>query len=249
MSKQRVQFPHDKYFKKSMENKQVAIDFIGHHLPKKISEKLNLSTLSLEKGSYLDEHLKQSASDLLFSVECNGRNGFIYLLIEHQRTSQKMLPFRLLKYIIRITEQHQQKHNEAKLPIVYPMIFYNGVQPYQHSTKLFDLFDDDAELAEEIFTSPFQLIDLNNFSDDELYQHDNAALMEMLMKYIDARDTMFIIDIFGKALSKIDIHEYQVYIDNSMYYLISSARYMDKKEIIQAAKQLPKPIRDKMVLS
>jgi len=47
--------PHDKFFRKAMADIRVARDFFEEHLPAHILEKVDLSTLALEKDTFVDE--------------------------------------------------------------------------------------------------------------------------------------------------------------------------------------------------
>lgn len=50
-----IHTPHDKFFKTSMSNLELARDFFQHHLPDTIKKKLNFNTLELQPGSYIDK--------------------------------------------------------------------------------------------------------------------------------------------------------------------------------------------------
>jgi predicted transposase/invertase (TIGR01784 family) len=88
---------HDKFFRASMQNIEVARDFFRVNLPKKILKKIKLKTLKLAPSQFVHQRLKQSITDILYTVETTSGLGYLSLLIEHQKTAQKILPFRLLK--------------------------------------------------------------------------------------------------------------------------------------------------------
>jgi len=62
---QSVTNPHDKYFQSAMSNSIVAKDFFAAHLPKEFRSAIDLDSIKLEKGSYIDKELKQLMSDIL----------------------------------------------------------------------------------------------------------------------------------------------------------------------------------------
>jgi predicted transposase/invertase (TIGR01784 family) len=76
--------PHDKFFRASMQNKQVAQAFFQHYLPSDIQQALDLESLKLEANSYLDQGLREAFSDVVFTCEIQEREAKIALLIEHQ---------------------------------------------------------------------------------------------------------------------------------------------------------------------
>ena len=40
-----------------------------------------------------------------------GHEAYIYLLLEHQSTPDRLMPFRMLKYICNIIDQHLKTHD------------------------------------------------------------------------------------------------------------------------------------------
>jgi predicted transposase/invertase (TIGR01784 family) len=186
--------PHDHFFRRAMENPNTMREFFQKHLPDNIKSIVNFKTIKPQKDSFIDDQLKLQISDLLFSAEFNQTAGYFYLLIEHQSTPQKFMPFRLLKYMIAIMEHHLEKNKSpvgarhaVPLPIVYPMIFYTGQKKYGYSTDLFDLFDD-KKLAKDIFLNPFQLVDLSKYPDEEFQAFLWYGVLARVMKHIAEKD-------------------------------------------------------------
>lgn len=60
--------PHDRYFRESFADPDVARDFFRHYLPPEIAVQLDLSNLELVDGSFVDETLRDHASDLLYRL-------------------------------------------------------------------------------------------------------------------------------------------------------------------------------------
>jgi predicted transposase/invertase (TIGR01784 family) len=76
-----ISHPHDRFFKNTMSQINVAKLFFQQYLPEKVLSAINLDTLSISKSSYIDKHLKLVESDLLFSVNTNDTKSYIYLFI------------------------------------------------------------------------------------------------------------------------------------------------------------------------
>lgn len=75
---------HDKIFKEIESIKENAADFIQGTFPKHLVQQLDLDSLKLEKTSYLDDTLKESFSDLVYSCTYSGETVVtITLLFEH----------------------------------------------------------------------------------------------------------------------------------------------------------------------
>ena len=185
-------FPHDSFFKKSMQNLNVAKDFFALHLPKEVQKQINLDTIAFEKTSFITDRAKTSNKkqeqrvDMLYSVKVNGEEGYIYLLSEQQSTPDSKMPLRIMRYILEIIQYHFDKKQKGKngyVPIIWPLIFYNGNEPYNLNTSFLGMYPSGHRaLAEKILTSPFQLIELNKIEDNDLRDHVWAAIMELSMQ-------------------------------------------------------------------
>ncbi|MBK8259680.1 MAG: Rpn family recombination-promoting nuclease/putative transposase [Polyangiaceae bacterium] len=165
--------PHDRLVRRVFSNPQHAKGELQHLLPKELSAKINWSTLKLEPGAFVDDALKASYSDLLFSVEMEGSKTYIYLLFEHQAKPQRFLPFRQLKYLVRLWDKWLQEHpNATHLPIVIPMVLCHGQTPWTYPLQLKQLVNIPAELDPLVsdFVPTFRVLadDLATVSDDEL---------------------------------------------------------------------------------
>lgn len=60
---------------------------------------------------------------------------------------------------------HLQQYKTDILPVVIPIVLYNGKSTYGYSTDIFTLFGKYNELAKEVLLKPFYLIDLNIIDD------------------------------------------------------------------------------------
>ena len=75
-----------------------ATSFLQRHLPQEVNQGLNGSTLRRVEGSFVDEDLSRSESDLLYEVEqvSGEQSVWLYTLMEHQSTPDRWMRFRLL---------------------------------------------------------------------------------------------------------------------------------------------------------
>lgn len=63
---------------------------------------INVNTLEPQKDSYINKDLEESFSDLLFKVDINEKEGYLYFLFEHKSYEDKGIAFQLLKYMVEI---------------------------------------------------------------------------------------------------------------------------------------------------
>lgn len=236
---------HDSAFKASMKDLVVAKDFFEAHLPKEILIQLNLSTLKLLDGSFVDEHLNAHMTDLLYQIEFNGEEGFLYLLTEHYTNASPFIPLYMLSYQCQIAKRYLEAHKEnKKLPRIMGVMFYHGKRkPYPYSNLIEHCFVD-PEFAKKYFLKGFHLIDITQVADDEIRQHKTAALMELLQKHCYARDFLTILKTFKSVLDYlVEVGAIHQIVYNSRYIL----EIVESKDINHAIDEisslLPKPIR------
>lgn len=242
----------DGLFKKIMEDPVAAREFLEHYLPSSIKEIVDLSQISIEKESYVEEDLKRALSDVVFSVRIKessegtnnnnkdisnrsnreGKNSkqersdnpakndraFIYTLLEQQSKPDHWISFRLWKYMLLLCERHKQ--GKDKLPLVVPMVFYNGSKRYTAPKNIWELFTDPTR-ARELMSNDYQLIDLQSMSDDEIKKKQHLGMMEYFMKYIHARDMLGLWDKFMNEFTEaimIDKENGYIYLKSFLWY-------------------------------
>ncbi|EAM3258374.1 Rpn family recombination-promoting nuclease/putative transposase [Salmonella enterica] len=179
---------HDGLFKFFLREPDTARDFLAVHLPADIRAQVRLDTLKLEPGSFVDQTLRELHSDVLYSVETEeGHAGYIYCLLEHQSTADRMMAWRMMRYSMAVMDAHLKKGNDT-LPVVVPLLFYQGtVRPYPYSTDWMDCFDAPA-LAREVYSRPWPLVDVSVMEDSDLRSHRRMALLELVQRDIRRRD-------------------------------------------------------------
>jgi len=92
--------PHDAIFRQMLTQKEVARDFLQLYLPAPFLSICDLNTLQLASGSFIEEDLRSSYSDILYSLQTQHGAGYIYALIEHQSSPDKLMAFRLMRYML-----------------------------------------------------------------------------------------------------------------------------------------------------
>ena len=163
------QTPHDAVFRQMLMHQAVAKDFLQLYLPAPFLAICELDSLQLVSGSFVEEDLRASYSDILYSLRTRHGPGYVYALIEHQSTPDKLMAFRLLRYALAAMQRHLDAGHDT-LPLVVPILFYHGkVSPWPWARNWQQLFADPA-LAKA------------------LYSNRRMAMLELLQKHIRHRD-------------------------------------------------------------
>ena len=185
--KNKVSTPHDKLFRASMTHPEVARDFLTTHLPTKLVRQIDFNSMVVSPNTFIDEELKLTESDVLIKTTIAGKSGYIYVLAEHQSTQDSLMPFRLLKYMTRIWDYHQQHHKKKKnvlpFPAIFPLVFYTGPTLYKAPRAIWELCDEQSELMRDILSEPFHLIDVNIIPENTLTSRIWSGTMEFLMRH------------------------------------------------------------------
>ena len=193
MTKMTTATPHDAVFKQFLYHPDTARDFLDIYLPSTLRELCDLQTLKLESGSFIEDSLRASYSDVLWSLKTNEGDGYIYVVIEHQSSPDAHMAFRLMRYAMAAMQRHLDAGHKT-LPLVIPMLFYHGaLSPYPFSLCWLDEFDDPA-LARQLYSATFPLVDITVIPDDEIMQHRRIALLELMQKHIRKRDLMGLVE-------------------------------------------------------
>ncbi|EYU16782.1 ISNCY family transposase [Photorhabdus luminescens] len=238
MKRKNTPTPHDAVFKQFLSHVETAKDFLEIHLSAALQAVCDLDTLRLEPGSFIEEDLRAHYSDILYSLKTVQGDGYVYCVIEHQSSPDKMMAFRLMRYSISAMQRHLEQGHK-KLPLVIPILFYHGkTRPYPWSTNWLDCFDTPT-LAAEIYSNAFPLVDLTVIPDDEILTHKRVALLEMVQKHIRQRDISELLQELVILLA------YDYYTDEQLKsvlnYLLQAGDTADPEGFIrQLAKQVPK---------
>lgn len=187
-----IQNPHDKFFKETLGNVETAKDFITHYLPEQLLQVIDISTLEIQKDSFINEELQENFSDLLFKINICNKDGYLYLLFEHKSYLDRGITLQLLKYMVEIWETKQNKEQTKELPIIIPLVIYHGKQSWNLPASLGDLLDGYNELpgTVKIYVPNFKflLYDVSRYTDEEIKGTAQLKILFTLFRDLYADD-------------------------------------------------------------
>ena len=141
--------PHDGLFRLVFSDPEHAGSELRSVLPRDLAARIDLDRLVLQEGTFVDEVLRHRQTDVLFSTRVSGRDAYLYVLIEHQSSPDPMMAFRMLTYQVRIWERQLAEHPQRgtrPLPIIVPVVIYQGRRQWSAATDVAGLLDIDDEL-------------------------------------------------------------------------------------------------------
>lgn len=225
---------HDSFFIRSMSNLRVAKELLQQHLPEDILQAFKLEALEICKDKFHQVNLQSKITDMLFKAPLKldpASIAYIAVLVEHQSTPQKEMPLRILAYEAAIMQQHYS--NYGVVPLIYSIVFYNGLIPWNYSRDLKELIQAPKELVARYALEPFKLIELNKISDTQLRQYQWSGVMSLVMKHIYDRD---ILPTFRKMLDLLEfmkMHQGGDFVWSLLYYIYNKAQISDEKEFFR----------------
>jgi predicted transposase YdaD len=111
-------------FKAAFETPSDAASLLRSVLSPDVVNAIAWDTLAAVRGSFVDPELAGRHTDLLFSANLVDQRVLIYVLLEHQSTSDPEMPLRVLVYLVRIWERFRKESaNEGEpLPPIIPIV-------------------------------------------------------------------------------------------------------------------------------
>lgn len=96
--------PHDRLFRAVFSDAGEAASLLQNALPDIIRSSFDWTTLTQRDGTFIDEELRESQTDLLYQVEHTetGQPMSVYVLLEHQSSPDPLMRLRMLRYCCRI---------------------------------------------------------------------------------------------------------------------------------------------------
>ena len=219
-------------------------------LTENIAQQLDFSQAKVGNRSYIDETLRDSMSDIVWTVPFRGTSHTddltIYILIEHQSTVDPMMGFRFLSYMCRVWHGQLDALENAKVPAhqrkllpILPIVFYTGARVWNIPVSL-DAVMDVPELMSP-FVPKFEALFLgvNDTDPDKFGQqnHPFGWLMTVLQKVKEDRRS--IEEVLEEALTRLDTlsdEEAELHAHAMIYlsHLVSSNRpASERKHLIQ----------------
>jgi len=179
--------PHDALVRAIFGQPHYAAEELRAVLPPDLLAELKLETLAAVEGSFIDEGLRESSADLLFTVSLRGGgSGFVYVLFEHQSTPDERMPLRLLRYQTRIWERHAAEHPEVpKIPPIVPLPLHHGPSPWPWRptfSSVVAIGDRQREAFGKVLLGfDFVLDDLALQTDEEILNRASDAIVRLTL--------------------------------------------------------------------
>jgi hypothetical protein len=157
------------------------------------------------------------------------------------------MAFRVLGYVYNIWEHYTAQHPKSKdpMPLIYPMVVYQGKERWTAPQSLHDLPGIPDFFKAYCPQMSYDLLDLSHLSDNEirteLLQSSALSLFLLLMKHIDSPN---INDLLSRKLLPLVKELFKEksgieYIRDMLYYLASKSSHLDEEKTIEELNRIP----------
>ena len=209
---------HDKLFKAILSDKIEAAKFMNNVI--KMEYKIKAEKLELYNKEYITTMFEKMESDIVYKrAEKN-----TYLIIEHQSTVDRTMPYRIYQYtgelLRNVINKEKMKNIDYKQPRIISIVLYTGDRTWN-----IEYVDDLQEpLAGYPKVKPiYRLVDVNKYSKSKLLEDDLMVSKAMLIeKEKSIEGIIKALEQISKKLSiNSDKRQIQLFITIVRYVLLS----------------------------
>ncbi len=172
---------HDKIFRKMLGVKSEAAKFINKTLNLSGQDVIKEEQLEKYTNRFITTNLYDKESDVIYKIK--GRN--IFILIEHQTQIDYKMPIRMLEYSLGIIksaiEYKKTTDRTYTIPSVIPIVLYTGKTKWKANLSI----SENQEMLNgksELKCSKYNLVDVNNFAEEELIKEKTYISKIMLIE-------------------------------------------------------------------
>ena len=174
-----IQRRHDEFFKAIMSDLTAVRDFLSFFLPEKLSNVLDLSTISPLEKSFVTDQLKEFFVDAVFQCKAKEGDVLITILLEHKSYRDRQTPIQILSYL---ATAYQEQWKRREMSTIVPVILYQGSQKWAYQT-IADLLPGGGSTVFAPYVPGHDIIfvDLQRVDDQTLRSLSNRFLASALM--------------------------------------------------------------------
>ena len=168
---------HDKLFKKLLENREQTAKFLDMVLGS--GKDITAKNLELYNKEFITDKFEKNETDIVYKVT----NLNVYIIIEHQSTADRTMPYRVRRYktalMDSVINKKEMKKASYKLPRMIAIVLYTGKQKWEN-LKLEDMQEPLKWYKEDY--DEFILVDVNNLKKEEILEGNLIITKVMLLE-------------------------------------------------------------------
>jgi predicted transposase/invertase (TIGR01784 family) len=137
---------HDASYKLFFSHPQMVRDLLREILSEAWVSLIDLSSAKQMPSKFITKYLKDRESDVIwrFRRKDNGETVYVYILLEFQSTPERYMAVRVMSYVglfLQALIAGELLPPSGKLPLVIPIVLYNGIGPWREAQELSELIE------------------------------------------------------------------------------------------------------------
>ena len=231
--------PHDRYFRETFSELAVARDFLRYYLPADVAALFDPDRMTLADGSFVDAALQDHVSDMLYHVglrsadSADADDAYVYVLVEHKSYADRLTPFQVLRYVVRIWERLLQA--EGRLLPVFPVVLYHGESAWRAPGNVIDLVEAPASLQPYLPSLRYHLCDLSAYDLDAMAGGIHTRLSLRLLRSIFAPDLGAQLPEILRLVNELTEPKTALqWLETALRYVAAAGRHISRDDITRA---------------
>ncbi|WP_411680060.1 Rpn family recombination-promoting nuclease/putative transposase [Clostridium thailandense] len=179
---------HDLGYKHILSHKKNFVEFLRSFVEKDWVELISEENLVLIDKEFILEDFKEEEADIVYKVNIDGKDIIFYILLELQSKVDFRMPIRLLMYMTEIwreelknTEENVKKRKDYKLPVIVPMVLYNGKNNWSAARNFKEILNGYELFEDSVVDFRYLLFDINRMDKNELLEIANVVSAVFLL--------------------------------------------------------------------
>jgi len=192
----------DKGYKKLFENKEMFLEFLQTFVHEEWVKDINEEDLVRVDKEYILQDYRKKEADVVYKMKLKSpvtgkeKEVIFYILLELQSSVDRMMPYRLLMYMVQIwkyeltnVKYEDAQEQDYKLPAIVPIVLYNGSKKWDAVMRFRDLLNEADRFGNYLVDFQYILVSVDNYSEEDLLRIANAiAYVIMMDQTIVAKD-------------------------------------------------------------
>ena len=174
---------YDRSYKKLFSHKGFVKQLLQGFVRLKWVERVDFDKITLEPVSFIDRLFKKKEADIIWKLPLKeGSEIYLYLLLEFQSAVDQTMALRFASYILNFYAERIAKEKNKRLPVVFPLLLYNGKQRWNAARSLQEMIElVDPSLREYLIRFKYFAIDIGSFSKRSLIKLRNNLVSAIFL--------------------------------------------------------------------
>ncbi|HQO40621.1 MAG TPA: Rpn family recombination-promoting nuclease/putative transposase, partial [Spirochaetota bacterium] len=169
---------HDRGYKYLFSHPMLVKELLESFVGMDWIQEIDFSKAVSVNTSFVSDEFKNRESDIIYRLKFRGKELYLFLLIEFQSTVDRYMALRMLRYVVELYEYLIRNKKAASLPVIFPVLLYNGEGKWTAPDRLSKLIDVPKELKQAKLYMPefryFPVIE-NEYSEKTLLKLGNIV--------------------------------------------------------------------------